>query len=380
MKSSELTKRYRYGLEADEGATPREHGRGQPPAGALMRRKPVKVAFGQLVLPGPWGGGNQFVTNLAAALKERGDSVVYDLAEPGLDIILMIDPRSRNPAVTFTPGQVQRAILGRQTEAVVIHRINECDQRKGTRTMNLRLRLANTIADHTVFIGSWLRDLRVWQRGTPATVILNGADARIFNAEGLQPWDGVEPLRLVTHHWGGHEFKGFDVYRRIDAMLAEEEWKDRIQFTYIGNLPSGFTFTTARHLPPRDGPALAEVLRNRHVYVTASINEPAGMHHIEGVLCGLPVLYRDSGALPEYCAGFGEVFTGPDDFETALRAMMKNYLGWAEQIAAYPYTASRMCRSYLALFDDLMARRDEIVARRRPWHHPFALALNQVPW
>ena len=60
--------------------------------------------------------------------------------------------------------------------------------------------------------------------------------------------------------------------------------------------------------------------------------------------------------------------------------MMKNYLGWAEQIAAYPYTASRMCRSYLALFDDLMARRDEIVARRRPWHHPFALALNQVPW
>jgi len=196
-----------------------------------MRKKPVKVAFGQLVLPGPWGGGNQFVTSLAAALKERGDSVVYDLTEPGLDIILMIDPRSRNPAVTFTPGQVQRAIGGRQPGALVVHRINECDQRKGTRTMNLRLRLANACADHTVFIASWLRDLPVWRQGTPATVILNGADAHIFNAEGQRPWDGVEPLRLVTHHWGAHEFKGFDVYRRIDAMLEEEEWRDRIQFT-----------------------------------------------------------------------------------------------------------------------------------------------------
>ena len=248
----------------------------------------MKVALGQLALPGPWGGGNQFVTTLAAALTARADRVVYDLAEPELDIILMVDPRSRNPAVTFTPGQVQRAIRGRQPGALVVHRINECDQRKGTHTMNIRLRLANACADHTVFIGSWLRDLRVWRQGGPATVILNGADAAIFNAEGLRPWDGVEPLRLVTHHWGAHEFKGFDVYRRIDAMLAEAEWRDRIQFTYIGNLPSGFAFSTARHLPPRDGPALAEVLRNRHVYVTASINEPAGMHHIEGALCGMP--------------------------------------------------------------------------------------------
>ena len=34
------------------------------------------------------------------------------------------------------------------------------------------------------------------------------------------------------------------------------------------------------------------------LYISASINEPAGMHHIEGLLCGLPIIYRDNGALP----------------------------------------------------------------------------------
>ena len=340
----------------------------------------MKVAFGQLVLQGPWGGGNRFVTALAEALAERGDGVVYDLKDPDVDIILLTDPRSRNPAVTFTPCDIGRTILGRRQRALVVHRINECDQRKGTHTMNFRLRLANACADHTVFIGAWLRDLAVWRKRGPSSVILNGANQRVFNAGGQRPWDGTGPLRLVTHHWGAHRLKGFDVYGRLDAMLAEATWRDQIALTYVGNLPPGFAFSRVRHLPPLDGEGLADELRAHHVYLTASVNEPAGMHHIEGALCGLPLLYRKSGALPEYCAGFGEPFSGPEDFEAALKSMLKNYFAWAEPIAAYPHTAAKMCQSYLRLFDDLVERRDEILLARRPWRHPVALALNQVRW
>ena len=340
----------------------------------------MKVALGQRVQRGPWGGGNRFVVALATALEERGDSVVFDLADGDVDLIVLTDPRARNPAVAFTPGRVLRYLLWRNRRAVVVHRVNECDERKGTHTINMRLRLANHAADHTVFIGSWLRDLGVWRRRTPSSVILNGADPGLFNAEDRRPWDRAQPLSIVTHHWGGHWLKGFDVYGRLDAMLGEDAWKERLRFTYVGSLPAGFSFAHARQVPPLDGPDLANELRRHHVYLTASINEPAGMHHIEGALSGLPLLFRDSGALPEYCAGYGESFAGPDDFTAAVERMIRNHGKWARAMDGYPNTAGKMCGNYLALFDDLMARRDDILARRRLWRRPVAVALNQFPW
>ena len=246
--------------------------------------------------------------------------------------------------------------------------------------MNFRLRLANYCADHTVFIASWLRELDVWRRDGTSSVILNGADSGVFNFEGHRPWGGDGPLRIVTHHWGAHPMKGFDVYAGLDAMLGEPSWRERFEFTYIGNLPDGFAFANARYAPPMDGPALAGELRRHHVYLSASINEPAGMHHIEGALCGLPLFYRKSGALPEYCGDFGEGFAGPEDFRAALEAMVANYPRWRERLAAYPHTAEKMCGAYLSLFDDMMARRADIVEGRRPWRDPVAVALNQIPW
>ena len=342
--------------------------------------QPMKVAIGQRIKEGPWGGGNRFAAALAEALVARGDAVVFDLADADIDIIVVTDPRARNPAATILPGAVQRYVAWRNPRALVLHRINECDERKGTRTMNFRLRLANACADHTVFIGAWLEDLAVWRRTGPSTVIRNGADTRIFDADGYRPWDGAGPLRLVTHHWGGHWRKGFDVYRQLDAMLAGEGGRERITFTYIGNLPAGFSFEAVRHLPPLGGADLADELRRHHVYLTASMNEPAGMHHIEGALCGLPLLYRRSGALPEYCDGFGEAFDGPGTFEAALSAMRRNYALWRERLGAYPNTADRMCADYLALLDAMLASRDETVAKRRRRRHPLAALLNQIPW
>ena len=52
-----------------------------------MRKRPVKVAFGQLVLPGPWGGGNQFVTALAARnYKIPGTDIM--ILNPGGRVVL----------------------------------------------------------------------------------------------------------------------------------------------------------------------------------------------------------------------------------------------------------------------------------------------------
>lgn len=340
----------------------------------------MKVAISHRLVEGPWGGGNRFARALIDQLVAEGHQPVFSLADRDIDVILIVDPRARNPQTAFTPGHVLRYLLFRNPRALVVHRINECDERKGTKGMNARLRLANYCADHTVFIASWLRDLSVWRRdlGRSNSVILNGADARIFHSRGYKAWDGREPLRLVTHHWGGNRMKGFDVYEQIDALLGQPSWRDRIAFTYVGNLPPGFRFRHATHLPPLTDEPLAEELRRHHVYVTASLNEPAGMHHIEGAMCGLPLLYRASGALPEYCDGYGIRFDGPDIAE-ALETMIATYPQWLARMPSYGRTAQAMAAAYVALFVDLVARREALLQRRRLFAEPWTLLAAQLP-
>lgn len=338
----------------------------------------MKISIGHIIQHGPFGGGNRFVVSLARALEDAGHSVRYDLDADDVDLILITDPRLRSPNIPFAAGAALRYITRRNPLAVIVHRINECDERKGTRTMNARLRTANYAADHTVFIASWLRDLDVWRGTGGQSVILNGADTRIFHANGQTPWGGKGPVRFVTHHWGGNRLKGFDVYERLDAMLDRPEWHGRIEFTYIGNLPPGVRFANARHIAPLNGDELADELRRHHAYISASVNEPAGMHHIEGALCGLPLLYRQSGALPEYCDGFGVSFT-PENLDDSIIRYLENYPSLIKRMSAYNNTAERMSTSYVDLFEDLYARRHTIAAQRNPWRNPFLFAANQLP-
>jgi hypothetical protein len=338
----------------------------------------MKLAIGQKLHDGPWGGGNNFVRSLQNGAIAAGHTVTSAL-EPDTDIALLIDPRARNPLVTFTPGDIVRHIA-KHPDTLVVQRINECDERKGTKFMNARLRLCNALADHTVFIASWLRELNVWCRRTPSSVILNGGDTAIFNSKAYSSWTPDVPMRLLTHHWGGNAHKGFDVYQKIDDLIAQPKWRDRLCMTYVGNLPAGIRFQNITHLPPLSGHPLADEIRKGHVYITASINEPAGMHHVEGALCGLPLLFRASGALPEYCTGYGEMFAGVDDFESSLERMIANYARHRAALSAYPNTADAMIEKYLALFADMVADRQAYIARRREIHSSLAMVLNRIPF
>ena len=339
----------------------------------------MKIAINYRRVEGPWGGGNRVVAAIEAALLARGDHVVRTLDEADIDIVLIVDPRRRNPQITFTPGQALAYAANVRPACAIVHRINECDERKGTRTMNLRLRIANYCADHTVFVASWLKDLRVWRRETDATVVLGGGDDTIFKRNAAALWDGQAPMRLVTHHWGAHPNKGLDVYRVLDAMLATQEWRGRVHFTHIGNRPSDAGLANVEWLAPLDGPPLAAALGQNHAYLTASIGEPSGNHHIEGALLGMPILYRRSGGLPEYCAPYGIGFDGPEDFPDALRQFMAAYPVLKPKMADYPHTSTKMAAQFLALFDRLAAQGPEIAKHRRPWRDPLVRLANMLP-
>jgi hypothetical protein len=327
----------------------------------------LKVAIGSKPHDGPWGGGNRFVMSLSTALTARGHQVVHDLGAPDIDIILIVDPRFRVPHVSFGAGAALRYVLFRNPNAIVVHRINECDERKGEPFINHKLVRANYIADATVFVGEWLTRLPIWQKHlrAPWWVIQNGGDTKTFNAEGFAPWRGTGPIRFVTHHWGYHPMKGFDVYAALDQMMSDPQWKAKVDFTYIGQLPSGFKFRNARYVKPLNGKALADELRSHHAYLTGSQNEPGGNHQVEGALCGLPLLYRQSGCMPEYCEGFGVPYAGVNDLPAAIDQLRADYPALVSKMSAYPNTSERAMKEWIDLFERLNAERNEIVARRR---------------
>jgi hypothetical protein len=109
-------------------------------------------------------------------------------------------------------------------------------------------------------------------------------------------------------------------------------------------------------IPPLFGKSLAEELKRHHVYITASRNEPGGMHHVEGALCGLPILYINSGSLSEYCSGFGMEFTR-DNLKDRLMEMRRDYDTYREALRKYPNTAERMGSDYLELITRLHEQR-----------------------
>ena len=107
-----------------------------------------------------------------------------------------------------------------------------------------------------------------------------------------------------------------------------------------------------QHLKPISGKELGIELSKHHIYLSASINEPAGMHHIEGALCGLPIIYRESGALPEYCMNYGISFKN-SNYLPALNAMFFKYSELKRKIYFYPFTSKKMTDEYLTLFSKL---------------------------
>ena len=105
-------------------------------------------------------------------------------------------------------------------------------------------------------------------------------------------------MKLVTHHWSDHWNKGFDVYIKLDELISKK-FDYKIEFTYIGNLPSELNLKRTNHINPLSGLDLAAEIKSHDIYITASINSPSGNQlHIEASQCGLPTLYLNIGGIP----------------------------------------------------------------------------------
>ncbi len=318
-------------------------------------------------MPGPMGGGNSFLNSMLSGLVSRGHKVFFDLNCKELDIILILDPRWNHSNCAFTTRDILRYLGSGNQNTLIVHRINECDERKNTNFMNKKLRQVNYIADSTIFVGQWLLNLDLQNPKSfheLDTVIKNGVDKTIFNNSNFQPWLGNGVLKIVTHHWSNNPMKGFDIYEQFDLLLSKENYRNKYSFTYIGNLPKKFKFKNSAYIEPLYSHALAKKLKEQHGYLTASINEPGGNHQNEGAACGLPLLYRDSGCLPEYCEGYGVMFN-ENNFELKLTEFYNNYSKYSKVMEYYPHTSDIMIEKYISHFELLLEKKNFILGKRQ---------------
>lgn len=163
-------------------------------------------------------------------------------------------------------------------------------------------------------------------------------------------------MRIVTHHWSANYLKGFDVYERLDLLLGTEPYCSLFEFCFIGNLPLGLELHHTRVIPPTWGKDLGDLLRQQHIYVTAARLEASGQHHVEGMRCGLPVLYLNSGALPEYCRPYGVEFS-LINFEEKLLEIGSKYQELYPAVQQCPYSGESMSRKYEEVFLETVAKK-----------------------
>ena len=310
----------------------------------------MKISIGSKIKTGPWGGGNLFVINLKEYLESQNHEVVFDLNDDDIDIILLTDPRLVSESSSFDYIDVILYKKLVNPNPIIFHRINECDERKNTKKLNKFMLKANNVADYTIFVSSWIKNLySKLGHNKPSSVILSGSNTKIFNRNDFNTWDKNKKFKIVTHHWGSNWNKGFDAYKKLDDLLIDNFWSQKIEFSYIGNLPTKFNFINSKHIKPLSGMELSKELKKNNLYITGSLNEPSGNHHIEASQCGLPVLYINSGGVTEYCKEYGVEFN-IDNLEEKLNYTLMNYEQLFEKMISYPQNHIKMCQEYLALF------------------------------
>lgn len=319
-------------------------------SGWLRARRPrARIAFNLAPRSSPYGGGNQFVRLLSDHLRYHGYEVLYRV-DDRLDAVLLVDGR---PELTTFGIEEVAALKRRHPSMVCVHRVNECDQRKGTTYMDALVARTNDVADHTVFISGWVRDYhaeRWFDRAKAHSVIVNGADPRVFHPIGARPPD--DAFRITTHHWSDHSMKGFAVYAEVDRLIAEgalPAW----ELWVIGRWPADIRWRAARLFTPQTGHALASLLRQCHAYLTASQWEPGGMHFIEGAQCGLPVAYHeDGGGIVEVARRFGVGYR--ESVVSALAVLKARLPELRRKVLANAPSGDLMCLEYRRLIEQAL--------------------------
>ena len=340
----------------------------------------MKISFNMDLNSASHGGGIGFANFLKSYLENTGIDVVNHLRDDDIDIIFHIN-------ITYCAAYSFYAAYLYKLEhptTVIAHRVNDSGMHRPHGLMARLMAACGRHSDYLIYISEWLKEVMHHKLYSerPYTVIHNGADEDVFNQNQRKRWEKKSRLKIVTHHWSSNFLKGHEIYQYLDELLGQESIRNKYEFIYIGNYPQNIVYKNTTLVPPLTGKALADELKKHHVYITAARKEAAPMHPIEGALCGLPILYVDSGALPEYCRGFGIRFC-KENLVEKMEQMYEHYDSYYDRMHNYAYTAGKMAGKYLNLFETLISQRrnyieSATIARNRLSLKTYLLLCDKI--
>lgn len=260
----------------------------------------------------PYGGGNQFLLGLRAEFERRGIPVGVGRVGPDTNVVLF---NSHHADI----AQLRRI---RRADVRMVHRVDGpigVYRGRDDGTDRQIWQLNHECADTTIFqsqyslerhraMGLEFRDLHV---------IGNAADPAIFFP--AEPHGPSSPLRVMASSWSDNPRKGGPVYAWLDAHLDPAQ----VQFTFVGRIAT--TLPRSRVIDAVPSAALAELLRQQDVYLTASEDDPCSNALIEALTCGLPAVYRRSGGHPELVREGGYGFDAPEEIPERLDRVSRRY-------------------------------------------------------
>lgn len=281
-----------------------------------------------------YGGGNQYTSHLVRYLKNRGVAITYEL-ESDIDIYLMIDIRNgRYKKYGIDEVYVHRNKVG---YGYIIYRVNDCDSTRSAGILEKSILDSRMKIDHYIFNSSFIKDhyLNKYNelRGIKHNVIYNTTNESIFYP--LKTKTLGNRIRIVTHHWSDNINKGYDIYNKLWNYCRSNE---RYEFVFIGRkFNDDYKDSNVRVIGPYSNMELSNALRECDIYVSASILDACPMHIVEGISCGLPILYINyAGGGKSLCEisgdKIGEPFNDFDDLLLKLEMIVSNYDVYVENI------------------------------------------------
>jgi len=299
----------------------------------------------------PAGGGAKFALGFKKFLIEKGHQVENksDVNDPP-DLYFIFDPRFLNYSrnwLTIEHVRYLQEVL--RSEVPIIHRLNDIGapkERPPSYVFQMK-ELANR-ATAAVYISDYVKEYYEDGVDTPSCVIHNGVDKDLFTFRDYE----FDKITLVSHHWSNNHLKGWDIYKQIDDWLDDRE---DIEFMFIGNVAKGIPLKNIKVYRPTHGAEMVNLLKKANIYVTASRHEPCGMHHIEGIACGLPILYHtDGGGLVQAASQYGLGFSDFSQFKEKLNEMCSRHMEFYDKIVSeFDYYQDKVFEKYYELIKEL---------------------------
>lgn len=262
----------------------------------------------------PYGGGNQFLTALWKEFRRRGLRLENNRISPSTFACLINSHH-------FQPDRLARLL---RPGCRVVHRIDgplSIARGRPDEADQLIWQANRRFAQATIFQSRYSleKHLELGLKMVQPVIIPNAPDPEIFHPHGRVPFDPRRKIRLVSVSWSDNPNKGGAVYRWLEEHL---DW-ERYEYLHIGRTST--PLQKARQLPPIDSHALAALLRQQDIYLTASQHEACSNSLLEALACGLPALYLDSGSNAEIVGQAGLGFSHPDEIPTCLEQLVADY-------------------------------------------------------